>query len=67
MIKVWKGIKGILIAKTNKPHLNCLKIRENHINDSKIIAKHFNKYFATTCRKNLIEPNKQKLMAVFQT
>ena len=48
LINVWKGIKGIiLIKKTNKPHLNCLKIRKEYSTDSKKMAKHFNKYFGT--------------------
>ena len=53
LIKVWKGIKEIiLIKKTNKPHLNCLKIGEEYSTDSEKMAKHFNKYFGTIA-KNL--------------
>ena len=53
LIKVWKGIKEIiLIKKTNKPHLNCLKIREEYSTDSEKMAKYFNKYFGTIA-KNL--------------
>ena len=53
LIKVWKGIKEIiLIKKTNKPHLNCLKIEEEYSTDSEKMAKHFNKYFSTIA-KNL--------------
>ena len=48
LINVWKGIKEvILIKKTNKPHLNCLKIGEEYSTDSKKMAKHFNQYFGT--------------------
>ena len=48
LTNIWKGIKEIvLIKKTNKPHLNCLKIGEEYSTDSKKMAKHFNKYFGT--------------------
>ena len=51
LIKVWKGIKEIiLIKKTNKSQINCLKIGEEYSTDSKKIAKHFNKYFGTIAK-----------------
>ena len=63
LIKVWKGIKEIiLIKKTNKPHLNCLKIGEEYSTDSEKMAKHFNKYFSTIAKKldNRIPKSKKK-------
>ena len=39
LINVWRGIKEIiLIKKTNKPHLNCLKIGEEYSTDGKKMA-----------------------------
>ena len=48
LINVCKGIKEIiLIKKTNKAHVHCLKIGEEYSTDSEKIAKYFNKYFGT--------------------
>ena len=53
LIRVWKGIKEIiLIKKTNKPHLNLLKIGEEYSTDSEKMPQHFNKFFGTIA-KNL--------------
>ena len=50
LINVWKRNKEtILIKKTNKPHLNCLKIGKEYSTDSKKMAKH--QIFWYYCRK----------------
>ena len=51
LINIWKGIQeAIFIKKTNKPHLNCLKIGEEYLTNSKKMAKHSSKYFSTIAK-----------------